>query len=174
MLKKFLRNYGADVIVGALIAVAFVAGFSVGKAKRVEVPVFVEVPVETTVECEECSKRAEQVEPREAANVVKLTATAYCSCEKCCGVWATKRPLDDNGNPIVYTASGTVAQAGRTIAVDPSVYPYGTVFDIGGVEYVAEDCGGAIKGNRIDVYFDDHQEAREFGRQEVFAIVKGD
>lgn len=103
-------------------------------------------------------------QPREEITVV---ATAYCSCEKCCGKWALNRP-----NGIVYTASGAEARAEHTIAVDPDVFPYGTVLEIGGIEYVAEDTGSAIVGNRIDIYFDDHQTALEFGRQELTAFVK--
>ena len=107
-------------------------------------------------------------EPTEVADTIYLgnfKLTAYCSCGKCCGSWAADRPLDDNGNEIVYTASGAVAQAGRTIAVDPGVIPYGTQVSINGRAYVAEDCGGAINGNRIDVYFNTHDEALEFGVQ---------
>ena len=78
--------------------------------------------------------------------------TAYCPCRKCCGKWA-------NG----ITSTGVTAKAGRTIAVDPKVIPYGTKVVINGKVYVAEDCGGAIKGNRIDVYFNSHSEALNFG-----------
>lgn len=86
--------------------------------------------------------------------------TAYCSCVKCCG--------KSDG----ITATGTKAKEGRTIAVDPSVISYGTVVYIEGVEYVAEDCGGAIKNKRIDVYFDSHQDALDFGVK--YAIVEVD
>ena len=79
--------------------------------------------------------------------------TAYCPCVKCCG--------KNDG----VTSTGTIAEAGRTIAVDTDVIPYGSIVIIDGAEYVAEDCGGAIKGNRIDVYFDTHQEALDFGIQ---------
>ena len=78
--------------------------------------------------------------------------TAYCPCTKCCGKWA-------NG----ITSTGVTAQANRTIAVDPSVIPYGTRVLIDGNEYFAEDCGGAIKGKRIDIYFDTHKEALQWG-----------
>jgi 3D (Asp-Asp-Asp) domain-containing protein len=63
------------------------------------------------------------------------------------------------------TSTGVKPVAGRTIAVDPDVIPYGTVVYINGEEYIAEDCGGAIKGNRIDIYFENHQDALDFGVQ---------
>ena len=95
----------------------------------------------------------------------EFVLTAYCSCEKCCGKWALNRPKDADGNDIVYGASGSVLKAGVSVAVDPSVIPYGSKVYIDGVEYVAHDCGGAIKGSRIDVYFDSHEEALEFGKK---------
>lgn len=96
--------------------------------------------------------------------------TAYCSCEKCCGYWAQNRPLDDDGQPIVYTASGAIAQAGTTIAADTDVLPFGTQVVIDGHTYTVQDEGSAIKGHSIDIYFEDHQEALEFGvkYQEIF------
>ena len=96
--------------------------------------------------------------------------TAYCSCSKCCDQYALNRPVDENGNEIVIGASGEVLQAGYSIAVDPRVIPYGTVVIINGKEYEAQDCGGAIKNKSIDVYFNNHKEALEFGVQyaEIF------
>ena len=84
--------------------------------------------------------------------VDEYTLTAYCACENCC-----------RGSADGITATGTIPVQGRTIAVDPKVIPYGTRVLFLGNTYIAEDCGGAIKGNRIDVYFDSHQEALEFG-----------
>lgn len=52
------------------------------------------------------------------------------------------------------TSTGTIAEEGKTIAVDPTIIPYGSVVLINGNEYIAEDCGGAIKGNKIDVFVD--------------------
>ena len=77
--------------------------------------------------------------------------TYYCDCEKC--------TIDGDG----ITTTGTKAAAGRTIAVDPEVIPYGTTVIIDGKTYIAEDCGGAIKGRRIDVFMESHQEALEAG-----------
>lgn len=81
-------------------------------------------------------------------------ATGYCSCEKCCGKWA---------DGITY--SGTVAEEGRTIAVDPEAIPLGSVVEISGHQYVAEDIGGAINGNEIDIFFVKHETALQWGRQ---------
>ena len=84
---------------------------------------------------------------------VTATLTAYCPCVKCCG--------KSDG----ITASGTQATAGRTVAVDTRLIPYGTEISIDGKTYVAEDCGGKVKGYTIDVFFDSHEEALNFGRQ---------
>lgn len=94
--------------------------------------------------------------------------TAYCSCHKCCGKWAENRPLDSNGKEIVYGASGNRLYSYYSIAVDPSVIPYGSIVLINGYEYEAMDTG--VTGNCIDVYFDSHEEACQFGEQykEVF------
>ena len=92
--------------------------------------------------------------------------TAYCPCAKCCGKWA-------NG----ITATGATATEGRTIAVDPRVIPYGSTvtlyYEDGTVHtYTAEDCGGGIKGNRLDIYLDDHQAALQFGVQSAMVYVE--
>lgn len=64
------------------------------------------------------------------------------------------------------TASGTRVQEGRTIAVDPDVIPLGWWVYIEGVGFRrAEDTGGAIKGNKIDVYYDSLDQALNFGRK---------
>lgn len=115
---------------------------------------------------------AEPVEEWQSLGTFELTA--YCPCEICCGIWAIVRPADEDGNPIIYTASGAIAQAGTTIAVDPSVIPYGSEVKINDHTYIAQDTGGAITGNRIDIYFDDHQKALEFGRRQAKVFVKAD
>lgn len=96
----------------------------------------------------------------EPQNTMTVVATAYFPCVKCCGKWALNRP-----NGIVYTASGKIAKANHTIAVDTKVIPFGTKVLINGKKYVAEDTGSAIKGNKIDIYFDSHEEALEYGKK---------
>lgn len=107
---------------------------------------------------------------KEKTSLGEFKLTAYCSCATCCEEYALNRPIDENGNQIVYTASGNRAVQGVTVAVDPAVIPYGTELEINGNKYIAQDCGGNIKENRIDVYFENHQDAWNFGTQhaEVF------
>ena len=57
-----------------------------------------------------------------------------------------------------------ISFAGFAYAVDPSVIPYGTQVLINGHVFTAEDCGGAVRGNHIDIYVNDHQTALELGR----------
>jgi uncharacterized protein YabE (DUF348 family)/3D (Asp-Asp-Asp) domain-containing protein len=72
------------------------------------------------------------------------------------------------------TASGTRVTEGRTIAVDPSVIPIGWWVYIEGLGFRrAEDTGGAIKGNKIDVYYDSLSHARNFGRKSRTVYVIG-
>ncbi|MCF0126470.1 MAG: G5 domain-containing protein [Clostridia bacterium] len=84
------------------------------------------------------------------ANGTTYKVTAYCSCSKCCGK-STGR-----------TASGTYATEGRTIAA-PSNFAFGTKLNVGGTIYTVEDRGGAISGNKIDIYVDSHAEALRWG-----------
>ncbi len=111
----------------------------------------------------------ESVKEFEASGAKKLSLgtfklTAYDACLICCG--------KTDG----ITATGTHATVGRTIAVDPDIIPYGSRVMIGDHVYVAEDCGGLIKGKKIDIYMNTHQEALQFGvkQAEVFLVREGD
>ena len=111
-------------------------------------------------------------EPDNLWRLGEFKITAYCPCEKCCGYWATVRPVDENGEPIVYTASGRIAAQGVTVAADTSILPFGTVLVIDGHEYTVQDRGGMVKGNHIDIYFDSHEAAKEWGTQYMEIFVK--
>ena len=90
-----------------------------------------------------------------------VEATAYCPCVKCCG--------KSDG----ITSIGVKATEGRTVAADPKFFPYGTELIIGGETYIVEDCGGAIKGrNRIDLFFESHEKALEYGRRNITVYIK--
>jgi 3D (Asp-Asp-Asp) domain-containing protein len=84
-----------------------------------------------------------------------VVATAYCGCPLCCGKWST---------PKAITASGNPASQGFTIAADWKVFPEDTCLVVQGLgKRVVHDTGSAIKGAKIDVYFESHEEAKEFG-----------
>ena len=86
--------------------------------------------------------------------------TGYCPCYQCSEGWGRS------------TSTGAIAKSSHTIAVDPRVIPYGTKLMIGGVVYTAEDRGGGVKGNHIDIFFDNHAQTRQHGsrHQEVFLV----
>lgn len=104
---------------------------------------------------------------RTTDNWIKFTATGYCPCSKCCG--------KTNG----ITSSGAKAQAGVTVAM-PKGYSFGTKLLIkdtnenllnDGETYVVQDRGGAIKNNKIDIFFSSHSEALKFGKRTVYLKV---
>lgn len=70
---------------------------------------------------------------------------------------------DECGKGDGITASGTVAKAGRTIAMDG--VPFGTEVEIDGHVYVVEDRFGGGYSNRIDIYMDTKSEAFRWGRR---------
>ena len=82
----------------------------------------------------------------------EFRTTAYCTCVKCCGIWSAEHPS----------------------RVGTDVMPLGTVLIIDGHEYIAEDTGSAVKGNVIDIYFDSHELAVEYGVQMKTIYIKGD
>ena len=103
-------------------------------------------------------------------NVLTMVATAYDLSHDSTG----KSPGDKYYG---ITASGTKARPG-VVAVDPNVIPLGTKLYVasldGSPDYgfcVAEDTGGAIKGNRIDLFFESIEEVKKFGRRKVKVYI---
>lgn len=83
--------------------------------------------------------------------------TAYCSCGICCGQYSP-----ENGGAGT-TASGTIPQAGLTVASDPSVLPLDSYIMFNNHVYHVEDTGGGVNNNHIDLYMNSHQEALNWG-----------
>lgn len=93
---------------------------------------------------------------QEAGKTISVSATAYTAdCNGCSGVTATG--VDLNANPDA-----------KVIAVDPSVIPLGSKVYVEGYGYAtAADTGGAIKGNKIDVFIPSQDAALNWGRKQV-------
>ena len=146
------------VVIASLIMI-LIAYSSIGSHKEIAVkskpPTLTTVTIGTTTTTTTTTIPTTTTEP----NYITFRCTAYCPCSSCCG--------KSDG----ITATGTKATEGRTIAVDPNYIPYGTEVIIDGHKYVAGDCGGVIKGNRIDIYFDSHQEALNFGVQYLQGVI---
>lgn len=118
-----------------------------------------EAPEIASVIEEPIEEKASMLDNAQRLGEAKITF--YCVCEKCCG----KTP-DHPAYGI--TASGRTAVPGASVAVDPSLIPLGSevLIDYGdGVihTYSADDTGGAVKGNHIDVCSTDHQTALTLG-----------
>lgn len=89
--------------------------------------------------------------------VTVMSATAY-------------HPMDGDGRGI--TATGTRAEHG-VVAVDPDVIPLGTKLFVPGYgDAIAEDTGGAIIGNRIDLCMETYYDCYEFGRKDIEVFVQ--
>jgi 3D (Asp-Asp-Asp) domain-containing protein len=96
----------------------------------------------------EAARLIDEEVSRGAERVMMMEATAY--------TWTGQR-----------TASGTWPAIG-TVATDPEVIPLGTKIWVEGYgEAVAEDTGGLVKGNIIDLYFPTESDCWEFGRRQV-------
>lgn len=170
MMKRFLTGVLSIVAGTALVLTSFAgacsedAGSVNGPPAQETPPAAFQGPFGTLSEVETVPESDPELEPE----WIEAVATAYCPCERCCGSWALNRP-----DGIVYTASGAEAVQGVTIAADWSIYPPGTVLFVEGLgEMVVQDRGGAIQGQKIDVYFESHDDALQFGRQNVrFYIV---
>ena len=99
---------------------------------------------------------------KETKTVSKKSSNAKSNLGKKITVSATAYSGDS------ITSTGTTPKFG-TIAVDPSVIPYGTKVYIPrfGQTFIAEDCGGGIKGNRIDIFMNSESECNSWGVRSI-------
>lgn len=117
----------------------------------------------------ETKTELEQSRPNDTANnpldnfeqsgkwqTVQMRVTAYCSCPKCCGKYSEGK-----------TACGHKIRPGDAFVAADRKYPFGTEMVIAGYQngqpVKVLDRGGVIRGNRLDVYFQSHEEALEWG-----------
>jgi len=111
------------------------------------------------------TKKQEIVEedPSPQGETMTVTATAYTAeCDGCSGITYTGVNLLED-------------RQAKVIAVDPQVIPLGTKVHVEGYGYaVAEDIGGAIKGNRIDIHLPTKDEAYSWGVREVEITILKD
>lgn len=99
---------------------------------------------------------------------LKVTVTGYCPCRICCGDFADGK-----------TATGRDARKSG-IAVDPEIISLGSYIDVPGYNrgpnnngswIMADDTGRVIKGNKIDLRFQTHGEAKKWGKKEMIVRV---
>ncbi len=129
------------VVVIALTAIVYFMGWLFGMAYQRQLKFTFHIP---------------EPKPIQRQVTKLMNVSAYCPCEKCCGKFADG-----------ITASGAPA-VGFLVAAPPAI-PFGTMLTIegyaGGKPVEVLDRGGSIKGNRLDLLFDTHQEALNWGRQ---------
>lgn len=131
------------------------------EVKAKEVAKTVETPKINKVATPTPTPKVENTRANNLRSLGKFKLTAYCACKLCCG--------KSDG----ITASGVKAVEGVTIAADTSILPFGTKVLIDDHEYTVQDRGGAIKGNKIDIYFENHKKAQSFGVQYKNVYIKG-
>ena len=122
----------------------------VKEVKKEEEPKIIEEPVkeETTKEVEQVKETSESSEVSNLGTHMVVESTSYCQGS--------------------VTATGTQARWG-VIAVDPNVIPFGTKVYIPQFDkvFIAEDTGGAIKGNKIDIFMENSDDAINWGRRNI-------
>ena len=108
-------------------------------------------------------------EKKETTKVTKTTKSASKktrSSQRSLGKQITVSATAYSGDGI--TATGTVPKWG-TIAVDPTIIPYGTKVYIPQFDqyFIAEDCGGGIKGNKIDIFMNSESQCNSWGKRTI-------
>ena len=177
--RKRERNIAFAIMLLA-VAVIFTLVMASGNARAEDTYIVVPVEVIDQPEVEPVSCEPEVPETNEnelieqallqnAVKIENVAMTHYCICQKCCG----KSP--DNPDYGI-TASGRKATPYVSVAVDPDVIPLGSdvLVDYGDGEihyYRADDTGGAVKGNHIDLCVGSHQEAINLGVNSVTVWV---
>jgi 3D (Asp-Asp-Asp) domain-containing protein len=104
--------------------------------------------------------------PARPARTIWMTVTGYSPDERSCG---------DSADGLTATMHSVTTNAMKLVAADPTVLPYGSMVSVPGYDTESIvpvlDCGGAIKGDKLDLLFPTHAEAMKWGRQRVLVTV---
>lgn len=104
-----------------------------------------------------------QLEAGTRINMGEFKLTFFCPCEICSEGFGHE------------TSSGKIARSEHRIAVDPAVIDIGSRVLIDGIIYTAEDTGGGVNGDHIDIFVESHEETLRRGVQYTNVwVVRGD
>lgn len=147
---------------------------SMGAAmETVPVAMLAEVAASMSMESPEVSEFAADpnirwfnARPARPARTIWMTVTGYSPDERSCG---------DSADGLTATMHSVTTNAMKLVAADPTVLPYGSMVSIPGYDtdsiVPVLDCGGAIKGDKLDLLFPTHEEALKWGRQRVLVTI---
>ena len=161
--QRFRRMFAVALLLGFIIG--FVVGKLTANAEEIHVPdtapeVMTTILPSVTIPPDPVIPEPEESAPEKVC-LGEYRITAYCACEKCCGEWVKNRP-----GGIVVGAAGIELVAGVSCA---SPLPFGTVVDVEGLgTYIVQDRTASWVAEKydnkvIDIYFDSHEAACEFG-----------
>lgn len=106
--------------------------------------------------------------PVKPVRKIWMTVTAYSPDEASCG---------DSADGITATLHDVTTNASRLVAADPRILPYGSLLTVTGYDdgliVPVLDCGGKIKGHRLDVLFPTHEQAKAWGVRRMQVTVWG-
>lgn len=161
--QRFRRMFAVALLMGFIIG--FVVGKLTANAEEIHVPdtapeVMTTILPSVTLPPDPVIPEPEESAPEKVC-LGEYRITAYCACEKCCGEWAKNRP-----GGIVVGAAGIELVAGVSCA---SPLSFGTVVEVEGLgTYIVQDRTASWVAEKydnkvIDIYFDSHEAACEFG-----------
>ena len=140
------------LLVTVICVISYIAGRSYAAGSGQMAVLSTAVKTNTVIDSSEISKN----KSADKWQIVSMRVTAYCPCQKCCGDYADG-----------ITACGYKISQGDVFVAADKKYPFGTEMFIPGYGHGEAvkvlDRGGVIRGNRLDVFFNSHEEALEWG-----------
>ena len=107
----------------------------------------------------------DKLENKDSWHIVRMRVTGYCTCRKCCGKFSDGK-----------TASNHRVRRGDVFVAADKHYRFGTEMIVPGYNHTKSvqvlDRGRVIKGNRLDLYFDSHSQAKKWGVKYLDVLVK--